>query len=99
MFDWHLFTSEDLLDVDNELEKLGFFPSIYAYSHFVTSGFSILKNMLLAVLSDELCVNAEVAVHVGDDPTNDKQGALAAGLESWYALLIHYLRLVLLDIF
>lgn len=32
---------------------------------------------------DELGVDASVAVHVGDDPTNDKQGALAAGLESW----------------
>lgn len=32
---------------------------------------------------NELCVDAKVAVHVGDDPVNDKQGALAAGLESW----------------
>ena len=32
---------------------------------------------------DELGVDASVAVHVGDDPTNDKQGALNAGLESW----------------
>ncbi|KAG0564022.1 hypothetical protein KC19_8G076600 [Ceratodon purpureus] len=30
-----------------------------------------------------LGVDATAAVHVGDDPTNDKQGALAAGLESW----------------
>lgn len=32
---------------------------------------------------NELGVDASVAVHVGDDSTNDKQGALAAGLESW----------------
>ncbi|XP_024401029.1 uncharacterized protein [Physcomitrium patens] len=32
---------------------------------------------------NELDVDASAAVHVGDDPTNDKQGALAAGLESW----------------
>ncbi|KAG0608022.1 hypothetical protein M758_8G071800 [Ceratodon purpureus] len=30
-----------------------------------------------------LGVDATATVHVGDDPTNDKQGALAAGLESW----------------
>lgn len=35
-------------------------------------------------VADALGVDATAAVHVGDDPTNDKQGALAAGLESWY---------------
>lgn len=58
----------------------------------MTSGFSILKYVLSVLLPDELGVDATVAVHVGDDPTNDKQGALAAGLESWYAQLHHNLR-------
>lgn len=31
----------------------------------------------------QLGVVASNAVHVGDDPTNDKQGAIAVGLESW----------------
>ena len=52
-----------------------------------------LKNSLTSVVyltqcsipvADALGVDATAAVHVGDDPTNDKQGALAAGLESWY---------------
>jgi FMN phosphatase YigB (HAD superfamily) len=32
---------------------------------------------------NELGVDASVAMHVGDGSTNDKQGALATGLESW----------------
>lgn len=58
----------------------------------ITSAFNNLKYMIPALHPDELGVDATEAVHVGDDPTNDKQGALAAGLESWYAQLFHNLR-------
>lgn len=47
------------------------------------NGCVISTSMLSVLHLDELDVDASAAVHVGDDPTNDKQGALAAGLESW----------------
>jgi hypothetical protein len=50
----------------------------------VNLSFKCFKSCLsVSFCSDELGVDASVAVHVGDDSTNDKQGALAAGLESW----------------